>query len=215
LPPSSLRPRLRQGSVGRVTAKCDEVGHLLRVDPVTLPHLGRADPGHLAGAHRMQDRGHLRRELEGIPVPAGDERGPASPLFMRDGSCEEIVRLISGGLGICETACRDEVRQILQLVNQLVVELPPTLVSREGGVPIRRAIQGVPADKDGSGQLCLIETQEEVRETDNGAPSPPAPPTYGFRQPVIGAVGERIPVDDQQRLDHARLHVPQKVWVTR
>lgn len=64
-----------------------------------------------------------------------------------------------------------------------------------------RAVQGVPADNNGPGLLRPVEPQQEVREADDGAPSTLT--AYGLGEPVIGAMRERIAVDDQQRSDHS------------
>lgn len=52
-------------------------GTWLGVDSVAVTHLIRSDLGDLTCFHRVQDRSELRSELEGIPVAARNQRGPA------------------------------------------------------------------------------------------------------------------------------------------
>src|SRR3990172_10264851 len=73
----------------------DEVGHLLRLDPVALAHLRRADALELADAPaRQQDRHGLACELKGVAIARDGERAPAAlGLDARPGG-HEIVRLL-------------------------------------------------------------------------------------------------------------------------
>ena len=64
---------------------------------------------------------------------------------------------------------------------------------------IGRLLQRVPRDEHGARRLRLIEPQQEIGEAEDGAGRLAAAPEDRFRQRVIGAVGERIAVDDEQR----------------
>ena len=75
----------------------------------------------------MESRG----ELEGVAVAARDERGAAAPLLGRDGRGEEVVGLVAGGLADDEAAGANEIRQHVELVDDLVVEFAAALVGRE------------------------------------------------------------------------------------
>src|SRR3954465_6688772 len=98
---------------------CMAGGGLTGLDAITLAHLDRPDPGHLAGAHRMDDGRRLRCELEGIPGPARDDRCSTAPFHL---GYEKVVRLVAGRLGIGEPACGDKLRQHRKLIEQVRIE---------------------------------------------------------------------------------------------
>ena len=129
-------------------------GHLPRLDAVALAHLGRADSRHLAGPHRLQDGRPLGRKLERVAIAARHDRGPAARLLGGNGGGEEVVGLVARRLGVGEAARGDELRQDLELVDQLGIELAPALVIREGLVPVRRRVERVPADEHGARLLA-------------------------------------------------------------
>src|SRR6266699_7100370 len=55
--------------VGRVTAQGYEVGHLLRIHSIAVPHLGWRNPSHFSGAHGIENCGPVRGELQSSTVP--------------------------------------------------------------------------------------------------------------------------------------------------
>src|SRR6185295_20053248 len=89
--------------VGRVAAERDEVGHLLRLDAVTLANLRRSDPGELGDAsHRLQDRRAVARELEEIAIRRCDDDTVLLLLLPCDHGAEEVVGLVAGLLRVRE-----------------------------------------------------------------------------------------------------------------
>jgi len=81
------------------------------------------DPRDLAGLYRMEDRGPLRRQLERIAIAAGDQHRAPAILLSRRCRGEKIVGLETARLAERKAARRDELRQHLELVDDLVVEL--------------------------------------------------------------------------------------------
>ena len=90
----------------------------------------------------------MRGELECFAVAARDEHSPASLLLGRDGRSEEVVGLVAGGFADDEAAGANEIRQHVELVDQLVVELPAALISRQLLDAPGRQFERVPPDED-------------------------------------------------------------------
>ena len=141
----------------------------------------------------------LRGELERVAVAARDERRTAALFFRSRGRGEEIVGLVAGTLGVRETEGCNELRQRVELIDQRVVELAPALVVGERRVAIGLRFQRVPCHEHRARLLREIEPQQEIREADDGARLLAAASQDRLRQRVIGAVGEIIAVDHQQR----------------
>ena len=121
-----------------------------RIHPITLTHLGGTDARHFASTKRLQDGRHFGRELVGIAVAGCDNHGSAFPLLLRCRGRKKIVGLVTGGLCRREAASRHELRQDIQLLNQLIVEPASGLIALKRPVPVSRGIERVPADKDGA-----------------------------------------------------------------
>src|SRR5262249_60938587 len=68
-------------TVRGVAAQRNEIRHLRGLNAVALAHLARADARHFAGADRLQDGCHCRRELKGVTVATGHEHAPATPFL--------------------------------------------------------------------------------------------------------------------------------------
>jgi hypothetical protein len=90
--------------VGGVTPQGYEVGHLLRIHSIAVPHLGWRNPSHFSGAHGMENCGPVRGELKRITVATDDYGRPTASLFLGDGGCQEVVGLIARGLSVGEPA---------------------------------------------------------------------------------------------------------------
>src|SRR5438270_2734850 len=118
---------------------------------------------------------------------------------MRRGRGEEVVRLVAGGLRVREPERLDELRQELELLEELLVEDPPGLVALEGLVPVGRYGERVPGDEDGARLLRVPEPQEHVREADDRARGPALGAADRLRQRVVGAVREGVAVDGEER----------------
>src|SRR5215204_1007959 len=181
----------------------NEIRDLPRLDAVALAHLGRADSGHLAGPDRLQDGRPPGRKLERVAIAARHDGGPAARLLGGNGGGEEVVGLVARRLRIREAAGGDELRQNLELVDQLGIELAPALITREGLVPVRRSVERVPADDHGTGLFAKVEAEQEIREADDRAAALVAAAPDRLRQAVKGAMREGIAVDHQQRPAHS------------
>ena len=190
--------------VRRVAAQRDEVGHLLRLDVVALANLVGPDPRELAhAAGRRENRHGLGRKLERIAVRGDDERRPALLLRRRHGRSQEVVRLVARRLAGREAQRAHELGQHRELLEQRGVEHAAALVAVECFVPVRRNLERVPADDDAPRLLRVPEPRQEVREPDDRARRPAARTLDRLRQRVVGAVRQRVAVDDEQRLHNA------------
>jgi hypothetical protein len=72
-------------------------------------------------------------------------------------------------------------------------------------MPVSGLVQAVPGHQYGPRLLTLIETQKEVGEAEDGATAFVAAAADGLGQGVIGAVGKRVAIDDQEGADHLAL----------
>ena len=120
------------------------------------------------------------------------------PFFVRDCGGEEIVGFVSRRLGVGKAARGDELRQHIELLDELGVEHPPGLIGFERAVPPGRCIERVPADQHRPRLLLAGEPEQEIGEPDNGTAALVAAPPDRFRQRVIGAVRKRVAVDHEQ-----------------
>ena len=114
------------------------------------------------------------RELVGIAVAGCDNHGSAFPLLLRRRGREKIVGLVTGGLCRREAASRHELRQDIQLLNQLIVEPASGLIALKRPVPVSRGIERVPADKGGARLFAFVEPEQKIGEP-TIAPSPLSP----------------------------------------
>lgn len=185
--------------VGGVASQRDEIRHLTGIDAVPLVHLSWSDPGHFAGTHRMEDGGQLRGELERIAIAARDQRQTALALFPPNGSGKKVISLVSSGLGVREATGGNEGGQESKLLDQLVIEMAAGLVGRKGTTPVGRCLQRVPADHNSSRPLLGVEAQKHIGEADDCAATLVAGAADGLRKSMVGAMGERVPVYDQER----------------
>src|SRR5262249_6434513 len=133
---------------------------------------------------------------------AGDERLPAAPVLRGDRGGEKVVGLVPRRLGVGEPARGHKFRQNFELIDQFVVELPAALVTRQQFLTVGWRPERIQADDYAPWPVALIEPQQEIGEPDNRAAAAVAAPPDRFGQGVIGAVRERIAVDDKQRSGH-------------
>ena len=112
---------------------------------------------------------------------------------MHRGRGQEVVRLVARALRGREPYRAHEFREHVELLEQLRVENPAALVGVERLVAVGRLADGVPSDEHGTRLLGLPEPQQHVREPEDAAQA------HALRHRMIGAVGERIPVDHEQR----------------
>ena len=185
--------------VGGIAAQRDEVRHLRGLDAVALANLGRPDPRELGDAlHRLEHGRQLADELERVAVGGGDERRPASLLLLGDRGGEEVVRLVPGLLRGREAHRTDELREQLELLEQLGIEDAARLVGGERLAAIGGLADAVPADEHGARLLRLPQAEQEVGEADDRAGREAGRAPHRLGQGVVGAVGQRVAVDDEQ-----------------
>jgi hypothetical protein len=148
----------------------------------------------------MQDGRPVRRQLKRIAIAARDDGASIPALFLtRDRGGEEIVCLVACCLGVGEAAGADEIGQDVELLDQLTIEMPAALIIRKELLPVGRRAQRIPADEHGARTFALVKAQEKIGEADDRAGAFIALAADRLRQRVIGAVRERIAVDDEKR----------------
>src|SRR5205085_465110 len=98
-----------------------------------------------------------------------------------------------------EAERRDELREQVELLEELRVELAPRLVAGERLVPIGRHRERVPGDEHRPRLLGLPEPDEHVREADDRAGGTALGTADRLRERVVGAVRERVAVDCEER----------------
>ena len=196
--------------VRRVATERYEVGYLPGLDAVPLANFRRPDARHFTRPHRLEYCRRIRNQLEGVAVTARHNGGPVASLLAGDGGREKVIGLVAGSFRAGETAGSHELWQDIELINQSRIELAPTLVGCQRPVTIRRCIERIPADQHRSGLLGLEKPQQEIRESHDCAAAHIAAPTYGLRECVIGAMCERVAVDDEEWSAHEAL----QIWVT-
>jgi hypothetical protein len=164
-----------------VSAERNKVRHLVWIDVVSLPDLLRPDARYFPTPRRVQDRRPRRGELKRIPIAARHQCRAACTLLSSNCGGEEVVRLVSRGFGVRKPKGGDKFRQDIQLLNQIIIELSPALISGKHFVAFRRRLQGVPADDDRARPLVRVEAQHEVREAEDSARALAVAAANGFR----------------------------------
>ena len=126
--------------------------------------------------------------------------GPLLLLLGRDDGAHEVVRFVARRLRRREPERLDELRQQVELLEQVVLEDAAGLVRRERRVAIRRRVERVEADEHGTRLLLVPEPDEHVREADDHVRGPTLCAADLLRERVVRAMGERVAVDGEQRL---------------
>jgi hypothetical protein len=112
---------------------------------------------------------------------------------------EEIVGLIAGAFGIGEAAGRDEFRNQIELLDEIVVEFAAALIVGKGRVPVGLRLQRVPSDQHRSRLLAAVKLQQPIGKAENGAGRLVAVTPDRLGQGVIRAMRKGIAVDDEKR----------------
>ena len=147
----------------------------------------------------MQDRRQVARELERVAVGRDHECAAAPFLLLAHGRSQKVVGLVPGRLGRGEAERAHELGQQVELLEQIVVELATRLIAGEELVPVGRRVERVPPDEHGARLLRLPEPEHEVREAEQRVAGAAFRASKALRQRVVGAVRERVAVDDEQR----------------
>ena len=103
---------------------------------------------------------------------------------------QKVVRLIPRRLRVLKAASCHELRQKVELVQQLIVEFTSTLVCGEFLVAFRGDFQRIPPHYDGSRLLGLIKPKQKVGKSDNRSRAPAVLAPDRLRESVIGTMGE-------------------------
>ena len=162
---------------------------------------------------RLEDRHALARELVRVAVGGGDEHGPVG---RRGRGGQEVVGLVARRLRGGEPERTRELRQQVELLEEVGVELAPALVARELLVAVRRRRRASPSRRPPRAGCSVSQSRSSiVREADERARRAALGAADRLRHPVVGAVRERVAVDREQRPVHSsasmrvdRLHQP-------
>jgi hypothetical protein len=168
-----------------IAAERNEVRHLVWIDAVSLPDLFRPNARDFAAPRRIEDRCTRRGELKRIPIAARHQCGAACTLLSGNCGGEKVVRLVPRGFGVRKPKRGDKFGQDVQLLNQIIIELSPALISGKHFVAFRRRLQGVPSDNDRARLLIRVEPQQEIGEAEHSARRLAVAATNGFRQCVV------------------------------
>ena len=103
-----------------------------------------------------------------------------------------------GALAFWKPQAADEFRDEVELLKQGVVELSTALVGREFLMPVGGHFQRVPGYQHRARLFLAVKTQQKIGKAEDGAGGLAASPQDRLWQSMIGAMGERIAVDDQQ-----------------
>ena len=125
----------------------------------------------------------LARELERVAVGRDDECLAAALLLLARRGCEEVVGFVAGSLRRGEAECANELREQVELLQEVVVEHTTRLVRVEQLMPVRRRIERIPADEHCTRSLRVPEPHDEVGEAEQRVSRPPfcAPKALGQR----------------------------------
>src|SRR6516225_9771262 len=113
-------------------------------------------------------------------------------LLSRNRCRQKVVRLIPGRLRVLKAASCGELRQKVELVQQLIVEFTSTLVCGEFLVAFRGNFQRIPPHDDGSRLLGLVKPKQEVGKADNRSRAAAVLAPDRLRESVVGAMGEGV-----------------------
>jgi hypothetical protein len=187
--------------VGRVATQADQIGHLIRTDPVALNDAVGIDVLHLADARDGTNDGRAGRgQLVRVAVVREDERGAPGGLLEGGQRRADVIRLPRRNADGGDAERADEHRQGIQLVDQGIVGLADALrlVRRDESVAL-----GLLAAVDGEGDRARREGIPGPHEhADRPLQQTDRPAVRGRDRPqcVVGAMRQRIAIDDQEGL---------------
>ena len=108
-------------------------------------------------AHGKKDCGAIGGELEGVTVSTGNENGSA-PLFFGGGcGSEKVISLEARRLRILKAAA--PTTRHIELLEQRIVELATTLITKKLLMPIGRNIKRIPGNQHRTRLLLAIKPQ--------------------------------------------------------
>ena len=189
--------------VGRVALEPQEVGHLRRRDAVALRHLGRAVDGHVGDAFLRGDDARLvAGQLVGVLVARHQQRLVAQLLVAPGHGAQDVVAFPSLHAHDRHVHGLQQLLDDGELHLQVVVHgRTLCLVLLEGLRAERRAACVERAD-DGIGVRDVDELEQHGDEAEHGVGGPSVRRVHGLGHGVIGAVHERVAVDDGNLFRH-------------
>jgi hypothetical protein len=111
-------------------------------------------------------------------------------LLSRNRCRQKVVRLIPGRLRVLKAASCHELRQKVELVQQLIVEFTSTLVCREFLMAFRGDFQRIPPHDDGPRLLGLVKPKQKVGKANDRSRTRAVLAPDRLRESVVGAMGE-------------------------
>jgi hypothetical protein len=133
--------------------------------------------------------------LKEIAIVGEDESIALAFLLGGHSRREEVVGLIPGALRPREAERFDELRQPVELVRELLGEIPPGLVLGQELVPVCRRANRVESDKNGARPLGFPGTKQHVHEPDDRVVRLPVGARDRLGERMPGAVREIVSVD--------------------
>ena len=103
-------------------------------------------------------------------------------------------------------------RQDIKLLTELGIEVTPGLIIGECLVPIGRSLKRIPPNENGPRAFVFVETQQKIREADDGSGTLVASTSDRLRERVIGSMRKGIAVDHKQRPPHDRPSTSVRRW---
>ena len=184
--------------VARVALEADEVGDLIRPDPVPrLDSLGRVHVHVRDAARRHHQRDVVGDELERVAVGRDDRRLDAR--FVRAGRerRDHVVGLPALELEVAVAERLDDRAEVRELLAQEVGRrLPLRLVRLERLEALDRA--GVPGHRDALRPVVLEQLEEHVREAEQRVRREALRRRELLGQREEGAIGEVVAVDEEE-----------------
>jgi hypothetical protein len=152
----------------------------------STPYRCRTSSGPIRAISRLgtgvEDRSARRGELKGISIAARHQGRAACMLLGGHCGREKVIRFVSGRFGVHKPKCGDKFRQDIQLVDQIIIELSPTLISGKHLMTFRRRPQSIPADDDCAGLFVCVEAQQEICKAEDSARALAVAAANVFRQ---------------------------------
>ena len=181
-----------------VALEADEVGYETRRDAVARLHaVGRVDVHVGHAARREQHADVLGHQLEGVAV-VGDHAG-RDPLLVRAQAerADHVVGLVALVLDVAVAERLDQRAQVrLLLLEQRRRRLARRLVAGKALEPVHGP--RVPRDDHALGVVVGEQPHEHVREAEQRVRREPVGRRELLGQRVVGPVGERVAVDEEQ-----------------
>ena len=189
--------------VGGVAFEAQKVDELVGAHAVALLHLGRAVDGDVGDALlRGDDARFVRGQLVGVLVARHEQRLEAKRLVARGDGAQDVVALPAlhahDGHGHGRKQLLDDGELHLEIVvhgRALRLVLLERAHAKRGASRVERADDGV-----GAGHVD--ELQQHGQKAEHGVGGRAVGGVHRLRNGVVGAVHERVAVDDGDLLRH-------------